>query len=123
MERLHYLGQKLKQLRENRGWSQKDLASKLNKGLSTISGYETDAHTIPLDVLISIAAIFNVSLDELVGFKEPTSISIENLSTFQAETLIALRNEFLSPTNRGNDLSEHQMKILHDIIKSFLQTL
>ena len=49
----HYLGQKLKQLRQSRGWSQEDLAKKLNRGASTISGYETDAHAIPSNVLIS----------------------------------------------------------------------
>ena len=47
----YYLGEKLKKLRQGRGWSQKDLANRLNKAVSTISGYESDAHPIPLDVL------------------------------------------------------------------------
>lgn len=41
----HYLGEKLKKLRESRGWTQADLAKRLNKAVSTISGYESDAHT------------------------------------------------------------------------------
>lgn len=45
----HYLGEKLKKLRESRGWTQADLAKRLNKAVSTISGYESDAHAIPLD--------------------------------------------------------------------------
>ena len=36
----HYLGEKLKKLRESRGWTQADLAKRLNKAVSTISGYE-----------------------------------------------------------------------------------
>lgn len=40
----HYLGEKLKKLRESRGWTQADLAKRLNKAVSTISGYESDAH-------------------------------------------------------------------------------
>ena len=118
----HYLGQKLKQLRQSRGWSQEDLAKKLNRGASTISGYETDAHAIPSNVLISIAEIFGVSLNELVNFNEPDTVSLKDLTTCQAETLIALRNEFLAPTNHCNDLSAQQMKILHDIIKLFSQS-
>ena len=47
----HYLGEKLKKLRESRGWTQADLAKRLNKAVSTVSGYESDAHAIPLDVL------------------------------------------------------------------------
>lgn len=115
----HYLGQILKQLRESRGWTQKDLAIKLNKGFSTISGYETDAHTIPLDALISISAIFNVSLDELVGLEKSDSVSLKGLNEFQIHTIKELRNEFLVPTNQSHDLSEQQMRILHDVIKSF----
>lgn len=115
----HYLGQKIKKLREERGWSQKDLSQKINKSISTISGYESDAHSIPSDVLISLAAIYNVSLDDMVNLKKPNSISIQGLNAFQADILYALRNEFLAPTNQTGNFSEHQMKILHDIIQSF----
>lgn len=54
----HYLGEKLKKLRESRGWTQADLAKRLNKAVSTISGYESVAHAIPLDVLASIATVY-----------------------------------------------------------------
>ena len=54
----HYLGEKLKKLRESRGWTQADLAKRLNKAVSTISGYESDAHAIPLDVLASISSLY-----------------------------------------------------------------
>ena len=96
----HYLGQKLKQLRQSRGWSQEDLAKKLNRGASTISGYETDAHAIPSNVLISIAEIFGVSLNELVNLNEPDAVSLKDLTTSQAETLIALRKAVIFLHNR-----------------------
>ena len=54
----HYLGEKLKKLRESRGWTQADLAKRLNKAVSTVSGYESDAHAIPLDVLSSISSLY-----------------------------------------------------------------
>ena len=63
----HYLGEKLKKLRESRGWTQADLAKRLNKAVSTISGYESDAHAIPLDVLASISSLFNI----LIGLTKP----------------------------------------------------
>ena len=103
----HYLGEKLKKLRESRGWTQADLAKRLNKAVSTISGYESDAHAIPLDVLASISSLFSISTDELLGLDA------------QKKTLIKLRNELLSPSQKGNDLSPQQMEILHDIIKAF----
>lgn len=118
----YYLGETLKKLRQERGWSQKELANRLNKAVSTISGYESDAHPIPLDVLISISLSFNISLDELVGIEKGPCISLTGLSDFQIEILKSLRNEYLSPTNCGGDLSASQMQILHDIIKAFVET-
>lgn len=120
----HYLGQKLKMLREERGWSQRELGKKLNKGISTISGYESDAHSIPLDVLISLAAtIYDISLDELIGLKKPDSVSIQGLSEFQIMILRDLRNEFSKPTNQTGNLSDKQMEILHDIIQAFSKSI
>ena len=50
MER--YLGAKIKELRQSRNWTQAYLAERLNKSVSTVSGYESDAHPVPTDVLI-----------------------------------------------------------------------
>lgn len=120
----HYLGEKLKKLRESRGWTQADLAKRLNKAVSnkavsTISGYESDAHAIPLDVLASISSLFSISTDELLGLDAPEVLSLSGLTGAQKKTLIKLRNELLSPSQKGNDLSPQQMEILHDIIKAF----
>ena len=60
MER--YLGAKIKELRQSRNWTQAYLAERLNKSVSTVSGYESDAHPVPTDVLISIAELFGISL-------------------------------------------------------------
>ena len=108
----HYLGEKLKKLRESRGWTQADLAKRLNKAVSTISGYESDAHAIPLDVLASISSLFSISTDELLGLDAPEVLSLSGLTGAQKKTL-------LSPSQKGNDLSPQQMEILHDIIKAF----
>lgn len=66
----HYLGEKLKSLRESRNWTQADLAKRLNKAVSTISGYESDAHAIPLDVLASISLLFGISTDGSLILKQ-----------------------------------------------------
>ena len=108
----HYLGEKLKKLRESRGWTQADLAKRLNKAVSTASGYESDAHAIPLDVLASISSLFSISTDELLGLDAPEVLSLSGLTGAQKKTLIKLRNELLSPSQKGNDLSPQQGAIL-----------
>lgn len=116
----HYLGEKLKSLRESRNWTQADLAKRLNKAVSTISGYESDAHAIPLDVLASISLLFGISTDELLDLETSESLSLSGLAPAQQAILEDLRREFLAPSQRGKDFSPQQMKILHDIIKAFL---
>lgn len=49
----------------------------------------------------------------------PEVLSLSGLTGAQKKTLIKLRNELLSPSQKGNDLSPQQMEILHDIIKAF----
>lgn len=112
-------GRKAKKLRENRGWTQADLAKRLNKAISTVSGYESDAHAIPLDVLASVLSLFSVSTDELLGLDAPELLSLSGLTEEQKKTLVRLRDELLAPSQQGNDLSPQQMEILHDIIKAF----
>ena len=108
----HYLGEKLKNLRESRNWSQAELAKRLNKAVSTISGYESDAHAIPLDVL-------GVSTDELLDLETTNVLSLSGLTEEQCNLLRKIRQEYLSPSQRGKDFSKNQMDILHDIISSF----
>jgi len=59
------MGGKIKRLRQERGWSQAQLAIKLKIHQKQISGYERGAHTPGTDLLIRIAELFNVSLDYL----------------------------------------------------------
>ena len=115
----HYLGEKLKNLRESRNWSQAELAKRLNKAVSTISGYESDAHAIPLDVLVSISLLFGVSTDELLDLETTNVLSLSGLTEEQCNLLRKIRQEYLSPSQRGKDFSKNQMDILHDIISSF----
>ncbi len=115
----HYLGEKLKNLRESRNWSQAELAKRLNKAVSTISGYESDAHAIPLDVLVSISLLFGVSTDELLDLETTNVLSLSGLTEEQCNLLRKIRQGYLSPSQRGKDFSKNQMDILHDIISSF----
>lgn len=46
-----YIGRNIYELRKKRGWSQSDLARKLDKKASTISSYETDSKTPSVDTI------------------------------------------------------------------------
>ncbi|MCD8049386.1 MAG: helix-turn-helix domain-containing protein [Clostridia bacterium] len=58
---------RIKDLREDFGLTQTDIAKLLNTTQRTYSRYETGANsTIPLDILIKLADIYNVSIDYLL---------------------------------------------------------
>mgnify|MGYP002523480577 CR=1 FL=1 len=61
------LGQRIKQLRKENNLSQEALAYLLHVERTTITGYETKDRIPDITILIRMAEIFNVSLDELVG--------------------------------------------------------
>lgn len=61
------LGERIKRLRQERGWSQAQLGQKLGVHQKQISGYERDVHVPSTELLIRISEAFDVSLDYLVS--------------------------------------------------------
>lgn len=62
-------GKKLAKLRKAYGYTQIDFAEKLGVKRSVIADYERDKARINVDLLLKIANIINVSLDEILDFK------------------------------------------------------
>jgi transcriptional regulator with XRE-family HTH domain len=59
-------GKRLKELRKQKGWTQKELANKLDIRYSHLNKYENGMHAPPLEKLIQLTDLFDVSLDYLV---------------------------------------------------------
>ena len=64
-------GENLIAIRKTRGMSRKALAEKLGIPYTTLRNYETGQREPGHKILIAIACIFSVSVDELIGFKPP----------------------------------------------------
>lgn len=59
--------QHLIELRESHGWTQADVAAKLNMSQRAYSHYENGSRNISVDTLVIIARLYGVSTDFLVG--------------------------------------------------------
>lgn len=66
-------GERLAELREERGLTQIQLSKNLNMSNSSISSYETDGRLPPIDKLTTLARYFDVSTDYLLGL---TSVDV-----------------------------------------------
>lgn len=71
------LGERVKRLRQDRGWSQAQLGQKLGVHQKQVSGYERDVHVPSTELLIRLAEAFDVSLDYLVSGGRGESQRIE----------------------------------------------
>jgi transcriptional regulator with XRE-family HTH domain len=64
------VGSRIRELRDSRGWTQLELASRAEMHRPYLTGVETGSRNPSLDVLVRIANALHVPLIEL--FREPT---------------------------------------------------
>ena len=117
---MYDLGYRIKSIRTQRGMAQNELAKRINKSKSAVCGYESDAQVPPLEVLVSIASVLNVSLDYLVGFEIEEPISVANLTDQQKKIIHLILEEFSRSTNSSPRLSPQQITIIQELICLFI---
>jgi transcriptional regulator with XRE-family HTH domain len=74
------IGQRIVQRREELGWSQADLAKRLQVERTRVSRWETGLHSPPLEDLPALSQALRTTLDELITGHQP---SIETLTVAQ----------------------------------------
>ena len=102
---------RLKHLRENAGWTQKQLAKKLNLTQSTIAYYENDRKKPTLENAKVIAELFDISLDYLFG------ISNKNILIAQED-----KKSYSAADNLIEEINNLSPKSLEDL-KSYMKLL
>lgn len=92
------IGHIIAELRKQKRWTQSDLAEKLSVTKGAVALWETGKRTPPIDKIITMADIFNVSTEFLLGRiskKESaasTTASSSPSQTFSEITAMLLRN-------------------------------
>lgn len=121
------LSQRLKQLRDVKKITQKNLARALSVGLSTVAMWETGDRHPDHEMLVKIADFFGVSVDYLLGrdyTEVQVDISPEHVKSMaDAELLI---NEVMRSLNQAladNILTEEQVKQSLEIFRQAVTLL
>lgn len=70
--------QRLRQLREDRGWLQKDVAERANVLREVIANYERGVSHPPLPTLQRLAQVFGVTTDYLIMGEAPAATSFQD---------------------------------------------
>lgn len=96
---------RIKQLRQEKGWSQANLAERVGIRQKQISTYETGVNHPSTDILIRLAEVFDVSLDYLAldSQGESTKIQVKD-------------RELLRYFEKIDDYNEGERKVIKDIL-------
>ena len=92
---------KLFTLRKQKGFSQEELANRLNVSRQTISKWEVGESTPDLENLVAISELFEVSLDELVLDKEKEVQQPAAEGTMKADLYTDLKEHVLTQENKS----------------------
>lgn len=99
-----YFKDRIKQLRLQKSLTQEQIAKRLWVTKSTISAYEMGTKYPSLDMLIKLAAMFNVTTDYLLGVDKKRHIDATNLTPKQIEIIDNIVYEFSQKNNICYDL-------------------
>ena len=91
------MGEKIKKLRTSKGYTQQQLAERLNVTKSLISAYENGQRSPSYEVLIGISSIFKVSTDYLLGVDRGVYLDLSGLSNEQQVLMTQLVNSMQKP--------------------------
>lgn len=103
------LGEKIKGLRKKKGWSQADLAGRVEVHDTHISRLETGRYTPSLDLLKRLAEVFEVSTDYLLfeSAADPGEVTVGDKSLYEKMRLL-------------EQLAEDDRRVIDGVIEAFL---
>lgn len=106
---------RIKKLREEFGYTQQDLADKLEGAKSTVAMYENETRKPSLEILVKLSDIFNCSIDYLLGKSD-----IRNYKDLKAQELSKNYEKAINHLKEyieKDDIYQHQEKAKSDFDK------
>ena len=101
-------GNKLKELRKEKNWSQDEFAEKIEGGGRHVSKYENEKTLPSAEVIMKIATVFNVSVDYLLFDDIPKS------------PLKYKHRDLISKMEQLEDITEDDKKAMIAFIDAFI---
>lgn len=107
---------RLRELRNKRGWTQEDLGSKLNVQKSAISKYEIGRTALSDDLIAQLCQIFGCSADYLLGLSNTYNCEM-------CQTFVAQEKRVFQKALQGTELLSNDGTLLpecEEVISDFL---
>ncbi len=91
------ISQRIKKYRQEKRYTQKDLAELLNVKSSTVSGWELGRNTPSIDMLKKLSDIFNVSFDVMAGVSNNNSGAQKTADLADKDTVFTYEGRQIPP--------------------------
>ena len=95
-------GKKIRELREEKGWTQTELAKRIGTTQKNISKYELEFLDLSTELLLKLSQIFSVSTDFILGQENDFGVVIQT-----------------APDNKLNELEEKVLSIVREYPKGY----
>lgn len=106
-------GDRLTNLRENRGWSKTYVAKAIGlSSMQTYANYEYGRREPDFETVDKLANLFNVSTDFLLG-RESKADRVHNMSVDEALGTIM--------SFEGQPVTDHDKRVMKDLLESYLR--
>ena len=113
-------GERLRKLRTTQGLTQAELGRRINRGVTSISKYESGAMLPTLEAAVDLAFELRVTLDELFGYENKSNVSTFGLSDEQKEIIARLIALFrIQNRPDKSNLTPEQYEIIGQIMENF----
>ena len=94
------IGNNIQRLRNNNGWTQDQLARKMNCSKQTISNYETGRREPDLSTINELAKVLNVSPSEIISDeRQPTILAGPDMQSLNQRVAELIEDEINSRVN------------------------
>lgn len=88
------ISDKIRQLREDAGYSQAQLAKKLDVTRSSVNAWEMGLSTPTTQYIVALAKLFHVSTDHILGIKPELSVTLDGYTEEEISLIFNLIKYF-----------------------------
>ena len=110
-------GQRFARLRKSKGYTQEQIADKVNISYQAVSKWENDISSPDISILGELANILGVTIDELLGRVDPNEVKLVDKTERKD-----LKNMVLKIIVDSNDGDKVNVKLPILLIKTFLDS-
>lgn len=94
VEVIFVISERIKELRENAGFSQAELARRLDVTRSSVNAWEMGLSAPTIQYVVALSKLFHVSSDYLLGIKNENTMVLDDYSSEEVKLIYDLLKYF-----------------------------